>query len=113
VTEQGRVDLQANSQQLLNRVRPLIADGGTLAFVNNAAFLSGAALMASLEALCAGGYVALEQLIPVPEDTAGFPSTRVGKPAVDPAPFNHSTKMVILRIKRKDGRKASLSREKR
>jgi 23S rRNA (cytosine1962-C5)-methyltransferase len=107
VTEQGRVDLQANALQLINRVRPLIADGGALAFVNNAAFVSGAALMATLNALTAGGYVALEQTLPVPEDSAGYPSTRVGPPAVDPAPFNHSTKMVILRIQRKDGRKAS------
>jgi 23S rRNA (cytosine1962-C5)-methyltransferase len=107
VTEQGRVDLQANAQQVLNRARPLVADGGALAFVNNAAFLSGAALWASLEALCADGYLTIEQVLPVPEDTAGYPSTRVGSPAIDPAPFNHSTKMVILRVKRKDGRKAS------
>jgi len=107
VTARGRVDLQANARQVLNRVRPLIADGGTLAFVNNAAFLSGAEHMASLEALCGDGYLSLEQIVPTPEDTAGFAATRVGTLAIDPSPFNHSTKMVILRVKRKDGRPAT------
>ncbi len=107
VTRKGRVDLQANALQVLNRVRPLIAHDGTLAFVNNAVFLSGAEHLASLEALCGDGYLSLEQIVPTPEDTAGYPSTRVGTPAVDPSPFNHSTKMVILRVKRKDGRPAT------
>ena len=111
VTPKGKVDLQANAKQVLNGVRPLVADGGTLAYVNNAAFLSGAEHMASLEAMCADGYLAVEQVLPTPEDTAGYPSTRVGTLAVDPAPFNHSTKMVLLRVKRKDGRKATAGAE--
>ena len=103
VTAKGKVDLQTQSRALLNRVRPLIADSGALAFVNNAAFLPGAALLAVLESLCADGYLSLEHVIAVPEDTAGYPLTRVGTPPIDPAPFNHSTKIVILRVKRKDG----------
>jgi 23S rRNA (cytosine1962-C5)-methyltransferase len=107
ITSKGKVDLQANAKQVLNGVRPLVADGGTLAYVNNAAFLSGAEHLASLEAMCADGYLAVEQILATPEDTAGYPFTRAGTPAVDPSPFNHSTKVVLLRVKRKDGRKAT------
>jgi 23S rRNA (cytosine1962-C5)-methyltransferase len=106
VTEKGKVDLQAHAQRLLNKVRPLIGDGGTLVVINNALFLSGQEQMKSLETACSDGYLTLETLVPVPEDTAGFAETRVGTLPVDPAPFNHSTKMAILRVRRKDGRKA-------
>ncbi len=99
-TRHGMVDLAAEGVRLLNKVRPLINDGGYLVSVNNALFLSGADYLASLEALCADGYLSIERLIPVPESFTGGGSA-ANLPA-DPAPFNHPTKMAILRVRRKD-----------
>ncbi len=101
-TQHGRVDLVAHPERVINKVRPLINDNGYLVTINNALFVSGADYLATLEALCAGGYLTLETLIPVPPDFTGFPSTRVGQSPVDPAPFNHSTKIAVLRVRRKD-----------
>jgi 23S rRNA (cytosine1962-C5)-methyltransferase len=100
-TDRGQVDMVNAGQRLINKVRPLVKDGGWLVAVNNALFLSGADYMASLQALCADGYLALEEIIPVPEDYCGYSSTRVGVPPVDPAPFNHPTKIAVMRVKRK------------
>jgi 23S rRNA (cytosine1962-C5)-methyltransferase len=105
-TEGGRVDLEKEADRLVNKVRPLIGDGGTLVAVNNALFVSGADWMRSLEALCAAGYLTLEERIKVPSDITGFPATMQGSPPADPAPFNHSTKIAVLRVRRKDGRRA-------
>ncbi|MCL5994698.1 MAG: class I SAM-dependent methyltransferase [Chloroflexi bacterium] len=101
-TGRGTVDLVNEGHRVLNKVRPLIADGGTLVSINNALFLSGAEYLRALEALCADGYLSIEALIPVPEDFIGDPQTRSGQPPADPAPFNHSTKMAVLRVRRKD-----------
>lgn len=100
-TAKGTVDLQADSARLINKVRPLINDGGVLVAINNALFLSGADYLHSLEQLCADGYLQIEQLIPIPKDFTGYPATRLGDPPIDPAPFNHPTKIVILRVRRK------------
>ncbi|MFH2104175.1 MAG: class I SAM-dependent methyltransferase [Chloroflexota bacterium] len=100
-TPGGRVDLAANSPRLINKVRPLVTDDGWLVAVNNALFLSGREYMTTLEALCAGGYLQIEALIPVPEDFSGYPKTQAGGPTVDPAPFNHPTKIALLRVKHK------------
>jgi 23S rRNA (cytosine1962-C5)-methyltransferase len=100
-TKRGRVDLSENSARLINKVRPLINDGGYLITINNALFLSGIEYMKTLESLCKDGYLELEQIIPVPKDFTGYENTRVGKLPVDPNPFNHSTKIAVLRIKRK------------
>jgi 23S rRNA (cytosine1962-C5)-methyltransferase len=97
----GTVDLVAQSHRVINKVRPLINDGGWLVAINNALFVSGAEYMRTLEALCADGYLAIEELIPVPPDCTGYPETRVRAPLVDPAPFNHSTKIAVLRVRRK------------
>ena len=99
-TGKGTVDL-SDSKRLINKVRPLITDGGWLVTVNNALYLSGAAYMTLLEELCADGYLRVENTIPVPEDFTGYPETRVGNYVVDPTPFNHPTKIVVLRVKRK------------
>ena len=56
-TRHGIVDLVEANQRLLNKVRPLIADGGTLVTINNALFVSGAAYLQMLETLCADGYL--------------------------------------------------------
>lgn len=98
----GRVDWAAESQVLINKVRPLVAHNGHLIVINNALFLSGADFMTSLQALCASGYLSIEALLPVPSDVTGTQATRSGLPPADPAPFNHPTKMAILRVLRKD-----------
>lgn len=105
-TSQGTVDLVTQSHRLINKVRPLVNDGGYLVAVNNALFVSGAAYVQTLETLCAGGYLAIEELIPVPLDVAGYPHTRAGQPPADPAPFNHSTKIAVLRVRRKSAQSA-------
>lgn len=100
-TGKGTVDLVAQSHRVINKVRPLINDGGYLVTINNAVFVSGAEYLRTLETLCADGYLAIEALIPVPPDCTGYPETRVRPPVVDPAPFNHSTKIAVLRVRRK------------
>lgn len=101
-TARGTVDLVSQSHRVINKVRPLIGHNGWLVAINNALFFSGAEYMAMINALCADGYLAVEELIPVPADFTGFESTRAGGPPVDPSPFNHSTKIVVLRVTRKD-----------
>jgi 23S rRNA (cytosine1962-C5)-methyltransferase len=100
-TSKGRVDQVNESARLINKVRPLVNDGGTLIAINNALYVSGKEYMRILEALCKDGYLKIKELIPVPEDFTGYPETRAGNPITDPAPFNHSTKIVVLEVKRK------------
>jgi 23S rRNA (cytosine1962-C5)-methyltransferase len=97
----GTVDLRRNSARLINKVRPLVNDDGTIVAVNNALYLSGRDYLAALEALCADGYLQVERLIPVPEDFTGYANTRLAGPPVDPAPFNHATKIAVLKVRRK------------
>ncbi len=109
-TDKGRVDLEQSQDSILNKVRPLIGEGGRLVVVNNALFVSGADFLRQLESLCADGYLALEQTLPVPDDVIG--TTHPSHPPsdalpADPTPFNHSTKIAILRARRKDGRRAT------
>ncbi len=98
----GVVDQVRESARLINKVRPLVQDGGMLVAVNNALYVSGRDYMQTLEHLCADGYLAIKELIPVPEDFTGYPETRLGAPITDPAPFNHSTKIAVLEVRRKD-----------
>lgn len=91
--------MQQDSTRLINKLRPLVNDGGWLVAINNALFLSGQDYHAELETLCHDGHLSLEALIPIPEDFTGFPETRVGNPPVDPSPFNHPTKIAVLRVK--------------
>jgi 23S rRNA (cytosine1962-C5)-methyltransferase len=100
-TAKGTVDLVNESTRLINKIRPLIEDGGWLVTINNALFLRGTDHLQSLEALCQDGYLSIEQIIPIPEDITGYPETIVNPPPTDPAPFNHPTKIVILNVKRK------------
>ncbi len=104
VTARGTVDLVSQSYRVINKVRPLVAHQGWLVVINNALFLSGADYMHMLQDLCADGCLSIEALIPIPLDFTGFPDTRAGLPPVDPAPFNHSTKIAVLRVHRKDER---------
>ncbi|MFW5714105.1 MAG: class I SAM-dependent methyltransferase [Brevefilum sp.] len=103
-TEAGRVDLQAGSTRLINKVRPLIAHQGWLVVINNAIYLSGEAFMAEVTTLCQSKYLQMEKTIPVPPDITGYPETIVDVPPVDPAPFNHPTKIVTFKVFRKDER---------
>jgi 23S rRNA (cytosine1962-C5)-methyltransferase len=100
-TPKGKVDQVNESARLINKARPLVNDGGHLVAINNALYVSGQEYMQTLEELCQDGYLKVEELIPVPEDFTGYPETRVGKPIMDPTPFNHSTKIVVLSVKRK------------
>ena len=97
----GIVDQVHDSARLINKVRPLVNDGGYLVAINNAVYVSGRDYLRTLEELCADGYLKLIELIPVPEDITGYPETRVGNPITDPAPFNHATKIAVLQVRRK------------
>ncbi len=103
VTEKGRFDLQAELERLVNKLRPLVADGGALVLVVNALFVSGKELLERLTALCADGYLEVAERLDAPDDVVGLTAGAPGWPA-DPAPFNHPSKMVVLKAKRKDGR---------
>jgi len=100
-TSGGKVDQVHESARLINKVRPLINDGGILVAINNALFVSGGEYMQTLETLCKDGYLKIKELISVPQDFTGYPETRMGSPVTDPGPFNHSTKIAVLEVKRK------------
>ena len=94
-TAKGRVD-QGNMKALINKVRPVVAPGGFLVVVTNALFISGKAHMEMLEALCAEAGMRFEQTIDVPQDFVGCSASPAWP--TDPAPFNHPTKIAVLRI---------------
>lgn len=98
-TSRGKVDLVHESARLVNKVRPLVKDGGLLVTINNALFVSGDGYMKTLEGLCKDGYLKIRELIPVPQDFVGY--EKVGVPVADPSPFNHSTKIAVLEVRRK------------
>lgn len=94
----GLVDQEQEGARLINKVRPLVARGGYLVAINNALFVSGASWMQDLQSLCTGGHLEIQELIPVPDDFIGW--NRGQQPAwiTDPAPFNHSTKIAVLKV---------------
>jgi 23S rRNA (cytosine1962-C5)-methyltransferase len=100
-TSKGKVDQVNESARIINKIRSLVNDGGTLIAINNALYVSGKEYMGTLEELCRDGYLKIKELIPVPEDFTGYPATRVSEPITDPVPFNHSTKIAVLEVKRK------------
>ena len=104
-TRAGRLDWQNQTTRLINKVRPLVGHGGQLVVINNSLFLSGADFWAELDALCQSDYLAFREIIPIPEDLTGYPDTIVDAPPVDPAPFNHPTKIAILDVARRDERR--------
>lgn len=99
VTSKGKVDLVHENARLINKVRPLINDGGWLVAINNALYVSGREYMQTLEELCEDGYLKIRELIPVPEDFIGY--NVIDKPIADPHPFNHATKIAVLDVRRK------------
>lgn len=98
-TSKGKVDQVNESGRLINKIRPLINDGGYLIAINNALYVSGGEYLQTLEALGKDGYLSIRELIPVPEDFIGY--TESNMPVTDPYPFNHSTKIAVLDVKRK------------
>ena len=103
VTEKGRVDLAQELEKLVNKLRPVVADGGALVVVCNALFVSGEDLDRRMAALCADGYLSVGERIDVPDDVVGLTPVQRTWPT-DPRPYNHPSKMIVLRAKRKDGR---------
>ncbi len=99
---QGVVDQVHEGARLINKVRPLVNHGGLLVTVNNAVYVSGKAYLQTLETLCADGYLSVAELVRVPDDFAGYPETRSGSLISDPTPFNHSTKIAVLNVRRKE-----------
>ncbi|MHC1772268.1 MAG: class I SAM-dependent methyltransferase [Flexilinea sp.] len=102
-TNSGRVDQLRHGIQLINKIRPLVSDGGRIIAINNALFLSGKEYWSQLEEICADGFMRIDEIIPVPESFFGGIHD-LGHIPADPAPFNHSTKIAVLEVHRKDGR---------
>ncbi len=95
-TNKAVLDLNKDTPRLINKIRPLIHDGGKIILVNNALFLSGDELITSIEPLCHEDYLSIDRIIDAPEDVRGYAHTIRQAYPVDPAPFNHPTKIIIL-----------------
>lgn len=108
-TSSGQVDLSGDWISLINKARPLVGHEGILVLVNNSLFVSGEEVMRQVSDLCSHGYLTIETKIDVPQYCIGYPNTMVGNPLIDPKPFVHSTKIVVLRVNRKDRRRAESS----
>ena len=100
-TDKGRFDTQQDTKRLINKLRPLVRDSGHIVSINNALFLSGQDYLDELEKLCEGGYVAIQEFIDVPDDCRGFSDYDSNLAIADPSPFNHSTKIAVLKIMHK------------
>ena len=98
----GEVDLQKDFVSLINKARPLVAHEGVLIVINNSLFVPGSQVIGEINQLSQAGYLSLEQTVEIPQDIRGYPESIHSVPPVDPAPFNHPTKISILRILRKD-----------
>jgi 23S rRNA (cytosine1962-C5)-methyltransferase len=103
----GTVDLLHQYARLLNKIRPLVSDGGTIIAINNALYLSGGEYLTALSSLCADGYLELTERIDVAADVVGLERVTAMPWPVDPAPFNYPTKIAILWARRRDHRRAS------
>lgn len=102
----GRVDLSESFGRIVDKVRPLVGDGGRLIVVNNALFVSGAEFNKMLETVVGEEYASVEERVDVPEDCAPPRVEGSVELPADPSPYNHPTKIAVLRLKRRDGRKA-------
>lgn len=104
-TAQGTVDVAAQLTTLINKVRPLVAHEGKLVIVNSALFVSGEAFEQALAPLMASGYATLTERLNVDADFLGASTLLEPRWPTAPAPYNHSTKVAVIELKRKDGRK--------
>jgi len=100
-TNRGTIDVSKNYHKLINKVRPIIAEGGHLITINNALFQRGVDHHKTLELLCEDGYLNIESIIPVPTDCFGEIESAKHRLPVDPSPYNHATKITVLRVKKK------------
>jgi len=100
-TGKGKVELEGNYLSLINKIRPLVADQGTLILVNNALFLSGNAMLDQLTPVLKDKYIKIKQIVPVPESYTGYHPDPVSILPADPTPFNHSTKILFLQVTKK------------
>jgi 23S rRNA (cytosine1962-C5)-methyltransferase len=106
-SDAGTVDLAADPLRMLDKLQPLVGHGGRIVLVNNALFLSGAQWMSAIEGRCAKGYLSVREVLSV--DALSLGRAADGASAswpADPAPFTHPTKIVVLDVRRKDGRAA-------
>jgi len=101
-TRKGTIDIAKKYDKIINKVRPLIHDGGFLVTINNALFQSGKAHQDELRKLCKDGYLEIKKIINVPEDCIGDSTAIQACLPADPSPYNHSTKITILGVKRKN-----------
>jgi len=97
----GTIDTERQFVNLINKVRPLIKDQGFLIAINNSLYVQGEDYVQRLTNLGKDGYVKFIETIAVPQDVIGYPETIQQALPVDPAPFNHSTKIAILSIRKK------------
>ena len=98
-TGKGLIDQANNPLGVINKVRPLVAENGVLITVNNALYLSGSDYIKSLESICSDGYLTIEKFIDIPEDFCCKTESSAPYPT-DPAPFNHPTKIAVLRVQK-------------
>lgn len=92
---------QEGMKGLINKLRPLVAHEGWLVVVNNALFISGREHMDMMEGLCGDGYMKVERIIAVPQDCVGYSANSAMVWPKDPSPFNHPTKIAVLRVTRR------------
>ncbi len=97
----GTIDLQRDLLSIVNKVRPLVRDGGELVVVVNSLFCSGKDLLAQLEGATSDGYATIGATIGVPRSCR---APLVRELPADPAPFEHPTKIVVLDVRRKDAK---------
>lgn len=97
-TAKGVIDQAGNPLGVINKVRPLVARGGVLITVNNSLYLSGKEFMSKLESICDDKYLSLEGVIPIPEDFCFKTDVKNMPYPADPAPFNHPTKIAVLKV---------------
>ena len=100
------LNIQKDVVRLVNKVRPLVKDGGYLVSINNSLYLSGKEYMQTLEKLGEDGCLEVAHILPIPEDVTGYPQTIIRRPPLDPVPFNHPTKIAVLKIRKKKNRVA-------
>ena len=95
----GTVDQERSVARLINKARPLVAPGGQLVAINNACTLVAQTTCGRWRQLAWMGTWKLRQLLPVPADFAGMLPVQGVAPVSDPAPFNHATKIAVLRMR--------------
>jgi 23S rRNA (cytosine1962-C5)-methyltransferase len=99
-THKGTIDIAQNYESIINKVRPLINNDGYLITINNGLFQTGKDHHDRLTAMCSE-YLSIQEIIDIPADCIGNSENLAETLPADPSPYNHATKITILRIKRK------------